>query len=366
MPELWLKYGTTEVVLDIKTENLLDYVIQDEQRMSEEEINAKLDSVTLKDEAYFVVLDTSLHTAKLSLLLVENAKKRSIGGISIGVPQSALNMYRNIFQDTSVSVSELSNDLVSLNTAILVSKTSFDPLFGYSGAPIYLLKYFGTKEMLDAYKARDSDLPRPGANNNVLSIAHEFAEKLDIVSIESVVGSHGFVDIIVNNPVNCNKEAITILESFNRIEVEKSKASIISAGDGYSTLSYALNSLWNCLDATKENGTLTLLAECRDGFGSTALQMLVEGKITMDDAYRPTEYIDGLENLLYLKEVSKRYNLSLVSALPDYYTKNRLGFKTFRRTKDVLQSLLNVYGPKQKVLVVSDASKVLLKPKMPD
>jgi hypothetical protein len=365
MPEIWLKYGNTEVVLDIKAENLLDYVIEEDQHMGEEEINVKLDSIAVNGSARMVVLDPSLHTAKLTLLLADSVKRRGVENVAVDVPITTLNMYRSIFQDKNVLVSKL-NDLSNLDNAILLSKTSFDPLFGYSGAPTHLLRYFGQEEMLDAYKARDGDMPRPGVANGALSIAHKFAEKLDATSIESVVGGHGFVDIIINKPVNSHKGAITKLESIGKVEVEKSKASIVSSGDGYSTLSYALNSLWNSLDAVKDDGTIALLAECRDGFGSRALQMLVEGKINMDGAYKPAEYIDGLENLLYLKEASEKYNISLVSALPDYYIKDRLGLKTFRRTKDVLHNMLNAYGPKQKVLVVSDASKVLLKHKMPN
>lgn len=364
MPEIWLKYGSTEVVLDIKAENLLDYVVEDEQHMGEEAINAKLDTVSLNGSAHIAVLDHSLQIAKLSLLLVDSIKRRGLENISIDVPSGILNIYKSIFQDRNVPISKLSNELSDLDKAILLSKTSFDPLFGYSGAPTYLLRYFGKEKMLDAYKARDSDMPTPGMPNKALSIAHEFA-MLDATSIEAVRGGNGFADIIVNEPVESHKEAISKLESMGKVEVEKSKTAIISSGNGYSTLSYALNSLWNCLDAVKDDGSMTLLAECKDGFGSQALQMLVEGKISMEDAYRPAEYIDGFENLLYLSEVSKKYNISLVSALPDYYTKSRLGFKAFRRTKDVLHSILNVYGPKQKILVIADASKILLKHKAP-
>lgn len=364
MPEIWLKYGSTEVVLDIKAENLLDYVVEYEQHMSEEEINAKLDSIAIDGSARIAVLDHSFHTAKLSSLLVDSISRRGVENVILEAPTNMLNLYKGLFQDKNVPISRLPADLAGLNNAILLSKTSFDPLFGYSGAPTYLLRYYGEEEMLAAYKARDSDMPKPGVMNNALSIAHNFAQKLDVTSIEYIIGGHGLIDIIANKPVASHKEAIAKLESLGKVEVEKGKTVIVSAGDSYSTLSYALNSLWNCLDAVRDEGSIALLAECRDGFGSKALQMLVEGKIRMEDAYKPEQYIEGIENLLYLKEASEKYKISLVSALPDYYTKTRLGFKTYRRTKDVLHSMLNAYGPRQKVLVVSDASKVVLRPKI--
>ncbi|MEM3084385.1 MAG: hypothetical protein QXU32_09965 [Nitrososphaerales archaeon] len=365
MPELWLKYGSTEVVLDIKAENLLDYVTETEQHASDAQVNAILDTVPVNGNTQITILDPSLQIAKLSLLLSDNIKKRGIQQITIYAPTSIMSMYRSIFQDRNVQVSKLPDDLDNLNGKILLSKTSFDPLFGYAGAATSLLRYFGKEKMLDAYKARAGDLPKCGVLNNALSMAHKFSD-LDTTCIEAVMGAHGFADIIVGKPAETHMKAISKLEEIGKVEVEKTKAAIISSGNGYSTLSYAMNALWNCLDSVKDDSSLTLLAECKDGFGSEALQMFVEGKISLEDAYKPAEYIEGLENILYLSEVGKKYDLALVSTLPDYYVKNRLGLKTFRRMKDVLHNILNVYGTRQKVLVVADASKVMLKPKMPN
>ncbi|MFQ5969393.1 MAG: hypothetical protein ACE5J2_02720 [Nitrososphaerales archaeon] len=362
MPEIWLKYGSTEVVLDIKAENLLDYVSDEPEHLKDEQINAKLDAVTVKRDTHIAVLDKSLYVAKLALMLVDTMTKRSTERIAIDVPEDVINVYRNAFQDKDVQISKLCNGKFASNNAIFLSRTSFDPLFGYSGAPTSVLKYF-PNEMLDAYKARDGDMPKPGVANNALSIAHKFADGFDATSVEAILGTRGFADIIINKPSKAHADAISKLESFSSVEVEKGKASIASSGNGQSTLSHAMTSLWNCMDAIKEEGSITLLAECRDGFGSGALEALVEGKMNMDDAYSPAEYRDGLENLLYLAEVGEKYDLALISTLPEYYTNVRLGFKTFRRIKDALHYMLNVHGPKQKVLVISDARKVLLKPK---
>jgi hypothetical protein len=364
MPEIWLKYGSTEVVLDIKAENLLDYVTEEIEHIDEKQINAALDAITVKNHAQIAVLDASQHVAKLASLLVESLRKKGIS-VSMNVPIDVLNAYRNTFQDKEVRINKLPNDTSELsNGLIFLSQTSFDPLFGYTGVPTCLLKHFGREEMLDAYRARNGDMPKPGVANSALSIAHRFAERFDGTSVEAIIGTRGFADIVVDKPAKAHQIAIAKLESLGKAEVEKGKASIVSSGNGRSTLSNALNSLWNCIDAVKEDGSITLLAECRDGFGSSALERLVEGKIDMNDAHNLAEYIDGLENLLYLDAVSEKYEFMLISTLPDYYAKSRLGFKTFRRIKDALHHILNVHGPRQKVLVVSDASKVLLKPKL--
>ena len=363
MPEIWLKYGSTEVVLDIKAENLLDYVTEEIEHLSEEQISSKLEAITAKNDTQIVVLDTSQYAAKLASMLVDILMKKDTA-VSMCVPSDVFNAYRNTYQDKGIGVNELPDDASKLsNNPIFLSQTSFDPLFGYSGTPTHLLRNFGKEEMFEAYKARNGDMPSPGAANNALSIAQKFADRFDGTSIEAIIGTRGFADIVVDKPAKAHQAAIAKLESFGKVEVEKGKASIISSGNGRSTLSNALNSLWNCIDAVKEDGSITLLAECRDGFGSSALERLVEGKIEIEDAHNLAEYVDGLENLLYLDGVGEKYELALISTLPDYYAKNRLGFKTFGRIKDALHHMLNAHGQRQKVLVVSDASKVLLKPK---
>ncbi len=363
MPEIWLKYGSTEVVLDIKSENLLDYVTEEIEQLSDEQISSKLEAVTAKNVTQIVVLDTSQYVAKLASMLVDGLTKKG-RSFSICAPSDVFNAYRNAYQDKGIRVNELPDDPSKLSSnPVFVSQTAFDPLFGYSGAPTRLLRHFGKEEMFEAYKARNGNVPSSGKANNALSIAQKYADRFDGTSIETVIATHGFADIVVDKPAKAHQTAIAKLESFGKVEVEKGRTSIISSGNGHSTLSNALNSLWNCIDAVREDGSITLLAECRDGFGSSALERLVEGKIEIDDAHNLAEYVDGLENLLYLDGIGEKYELALISTLPDYYAKSRLGFKTFRRIKDALHHILNTHGQRQKVLVVSDASKVLLKPK---
>ncbi len=363
MPEIWLRYGSTEVVLDIKAENLLDYVTEETEDLTEEQVSMKLEAVVAKETAKIAVLSGSQQVAKLASMLVDSLKKRGTS-VALGVAADMLSDYRNAFLDSGVQVNKLPNNLSELSgDTIFLSETSFDPLFGFSGAPTQLLKNIGNDAMLEAYKARHGDMPRPGITNGPLSVAHKFANMYDGTSIEAITGSRGFADVIIDKPAKAHQTAIARLESFAKVEVEKGRASIVSPGNRRSTLSSALNSLWNCIDSVKEGGSMTLLAECREGFGSGALERLVEGKVDMNDAHDPVEYTEGLENVLYLDEVSKKYELILISTLPNYYAKNRLKFKTFPKIRDALHHILNVHGPRQKVLVVSDASRVLLKSK---
>lgn len=361
MPEIWLRYGGTEVVLDIKAENLLDYVIAETEQMNEEQVRSMLDTVSTAGPAQVIVLDDSPLLTGVAPMLVESLARRGIGIGGVCAPQSMLGAYRNALQANGLQPGRIPEDPSGFSNTIFLSLTGFDALFGFTGAPVRLLRHFGGELMLDAYATRSGDLPSPGQATKPLTAAYNFAEKFDATSVEVIAGSRGIADMAIDKPVKAHQAATGKLESTSRAEVERSRSCIVSPGNVQSTLSNALRTLWNCTDVVREDGNVTLLAECRDGFGSAALEMFIEGKLGGKDLRSPKKYIDGLEDLLYLEEAKKKYDLMMVTSLPDYYAKDVLGFRTFRKIRDALHHILNTHGLRSKVLVVSDAGRVLLK-----
>jgi hypothetical protein len=146
--------------------------------------------------------------------------------------------------------------------------------------------------------------------------------------------------------------------------MESTKSAIIGTSSEiglHLTLSDSLNSLWNTIHIVRENGSAILLSENRRGLGEGALQMYVEGRLKIEEQLK-TSYINGLEHLLYLQELRQKYELGIVSTLPQYYLK-KLGFDVYISLKSVLEKLLTKHGKYHKVLVLSDADIVFLKKK---
>jgi hypothetical protein len=59
MPEIWLNYGSTEVALDIKAENLEQKIDVEGKTLSDSEIKSKLESLDISKPTEFVVLNMS-------------------------------------------------------------------------------------------------------------------------------------------------------------------------------------------------------------------------------------------------------------------------------------------------------------------
>jgi hypothetical protein len=129
------------------------------------------------------------------------------------------------------------------------------------------------------------------------------------------------------------------------------------------TLTNSLNTLWNSSHIVKEGGSVVLIAENKLGIGGGALQMFIEGKLNIEDSRKSNSYIDGLEHLIFLEALKQKYDLGILSTIPQYYLRTLLGFTTYNGTKDILQDLLTKYGKNNKVLAVSDGDLILLKTK---
>jgi len=161
------------------------------------------------------------------------------------------------------------------------------------------------------------------------------------------------------------EEAITQLNSISVVDTELTKSAVINTSSEigpHLTLMDSLNSLWNAIHIVRENGSAILLSENSAGLGGRALQMFVEGRLNIEDySHKQSEYVEGLEHLIYIEELLQKYELGIVSTLPQYYLKTKLGIKTYGSVKNMIEELLSKYGKNHKVLVVSDPDVLILR-----
>ena len=371
MPEIWLKYGTTDAVLDIKFENLANQISSTFQVPVEQDVKTAIkSSVPLTDKMLLLGLSGSKAAAKVIMMLAEEAHTRGLS-FTIDVPHKIASILRaNLTGIETISINRinyqsLNERMAKFQSTIIVSSVTYDPLFGFAGAPTALLRNLLADQMAEAFKARKDDRPTPGVEGDPLKIAMYAVESIPAISIELVANGDNVVGIHIGSIKEAFNKAIAHLQSISTIWAEPVKCAIISASDEVSThltLTSALNSLWNSIQIVKEGGTAILLAETREGVGGGALQMFIEGRLKPEQL-QLSPYIDGLEHLLFMEQLRLKYEMGLVSTLPHYYAKTKLGFTTYSGTKDVLQKLQEKHGKNFKTLVLSNADITLLKPK---
>src|SRR5215475_7188749 len=64
MPEIWLRYGGTHVVLDIRFENLLKHISSNLDLLTDEEARIKLGEVEVTENTLILAIDGSKPVAK--------------------------------------------------------------------------------------------------------------------------------------------------------------------------------------------------------------------------------------------------------------------------------------------------------------
>lgn len=370
MPEIWLRYGTTDVVLDIRFENLANQISASFQPLPEEEIRAAIAGAPITDNMLVLALSGSKAAGRVIAMLAEHARAKGFN-FTVDVPHKSAGALRaSLAGNGTVSINRidyqsLQDRMGKFQSTVMISSVAYDPLFGFAGAPTALLRSLLADSMAEAFRARKNNRPAPGVQGGPLRVATSAAAGISATSVELVAGSGGIAGVHTGSVNEAFEKAISQLQSISAVETDPVKCAIISAsGEAgtHSTLAGSLNSLWNSVHAVKEGGSAILVAENREGVGGGALQMFIEGRLKPEQL-QASPYIDGLEHLLFIEELRQKYELGLVSTLPHYYARSKLGFTTYAGMKDILDKLPEKHGKNFKALVLSDADILLLKPR---
>ena len=360
MPEIWLNYGPTDVVLDIKAENLDQKIDLDAPALDVSQIYEKLDAMDLSKPLTLVVLNHTSAIQKILAIIFEKCTQKAVPRPKVFADKQIMNLVRaNLPPESQVLAFEGIENVDS--NLMFVGEMEFDGLFGFDTIATRLLRRFGKDQMLSAYEKRQGNLPNPGKETESIQIAKNFASTFEISAIEIVANQKGIADLAIGHPSNTLSISKT-MSGFTK-SIEKHRTLLISTGKDASndTLGKSLNSLWNCYTAVRDDGMAILLGECRAGIGSEAIRQYIEGRMSVERLQKPAKYVDGMEDLLYLSEIQKKLQIGLVSVLPEFYIK-KLNIILFDGVKETLEYVLKHQGARQKISIVPDGARILLGP----
>lgn len=363
MPEIWLRYGTTDIALDIRFENLYKEITPQVFPLQEDQINYKLQDVPVKDNTLIIVFSCTLATKRVLSSLIDKSTNNGANGRIMSPPKlkESINVGNEKWISNSLRCEDfgtLKETMDKFDQTLFVTHSAYDPLFGFEGTPTLLLRNYMKEKMIEVISSRSSNMPSPGNFSEPYRLALSLCEDIDAVSIELLGDSKQISDICWGSINDTFRYTSSKLSEKPNIEQQRVKSEIISPGREpfhHSTLSESLNSLWNCMGILSRNGSPILLSESRNGLGSRALEMFVEKKLPNSMSTKDGKYIDGQEHLIFLEAMREKYDLGIVSTLPEYYLTTKLGFQTYASLKQALASLLSRHGKTHKVALFSDA-----------
>lgn len=359
MPEIWIPYGHVETLLTIQAENL-GAVAEPAEESNADEVERLADRA--RRAAYVFVCDSKPATVQILSELsgtIEPGGGPKIFAFDARKVESLVPALKGRLASASGAEAAGENepayspDLRGQGSKVFVATAHPDPLFGLVDAKVSAsLNWVRNSKRLAAQKARDF-APRPFEETEAYDEAKRLVEGIPDASFATAVPRAGKVRSVA---IDAPFEAIR--NGFFTASLPQARALVVGVGGaGYDdSLSAALRSVWGVLNCVKKSGEILLIAECAEGLGSKALEMMVADRLGGDPARKKEKYIDGLEEVTYLNLLKTDYDVLLLSGMPELYARTKLGLSSARGAGEALGRLLNKLGRTTKVNVVTRAS----------
>jgi hypothetical protein len=382
MPEIWLPYGPLDVSIDIKAENLsgvFSPVYPEAKPLNFIDDMKEVGAGSI----LVVVCDTGPHIIEVVKYLLDELPKKGLNLLdtTITAPKGLLGGLRKVSDNFPVRMVPMGPPSLDVGIAddvavrvptvfseskskIIISEVGFDSLFGFRGGPVSLLKVLDDVLIKEAFLRRSGDIPLPGEETNSGRFASRMAEKIgDLLSIEVIPSGDKIAAVSTGAVLDAHVSATqSLIKSGKKLLGDPAKVIVASPGGGRYDMSLAssLKSLINLKSGMKERGGIALIAECSEGLGSKALQLYVSGRLNIGEAVKRGEYVEGLEDILFLKGLLNEHTITLVSTLPNYYVESKLGLHAHVKSSDALTYLLSSYGSRAKICIIPRAAETLL------
>ncbi len=363
MPEIWLGYGDSDVILDIKYENILDINKAEFPLLNNESLYSELEKeIKIQESTLILNFNPFIQMIPILKIINEIGKINNISDLEINTPSTSIPLkIKRELNDNGITIrrvegSEILGKMKYFKKTIILEKTEYDPFFGYKGASTELMRSSFPNEMNQAYATIIDRHPQPGVILEPLNISLESSKMSNIETVQVIANKDGINSINCGDIESSFKKSIEEFDRISKRKVEKSKSAFISGNSNFniqSTLGNSLNLLWNNYQAVKENGTIILLSENLMGIGNGALLQYVEDRLDQN-GIKKNQYVKDIEHLNFLNLIKDKFDIYAVSSLPRAYL-NKLGIKTVSRIQEGLETILMRHGKNSKISIIPNS-----------
>ena len=176
MPEIWLNYGITDVVLDIRAENLDQNIDSGGDTLEDAQIVERLSGMDLKKPIELAVLHNSRSVQKIISVLFDLCAQKSAPMPKVLAEKRIMGQIRSVLPEGG-QIDEFGGGISNSNL-VFIAEMELDGLFGYESIATRLLRKFGQEYMLAAYAKRRDNLPAPGQATPCMDEARTFGRRL--------------------------------------------------------------------------------------------------------------------------------------------------------------------------------------------
>lgn len=201
-------------------------------------------------------------------------------------------------------------------------------------------------------------------NNPVYEDIVESVKSVNVdFAIQLVLDEAGNIaDVFCGNLNSSFQKACMKVQQNNVVPINELADVVIASAGGFPrdiNFIQAHKSIHFAARALKPNGSLILLAECQDGYGNPEFLtwFQIEDYQQMKEMVMENYQLNA-NTAISLKHKLDRYNIYLVSELPDTVTK-RIGFEPTHHIHDAIEKVFDSANSPQKTYLIPNASILL-------
>ncbi len=252
---------------------------------------------------------------------------------------------------------------------IVIGEVRFDNLTGYKGFGTSIVPGLAdTQTIREIWSlALEGRCGRGIFQENPLSREITEASKIAGVdfALNIVLGKNNEVSGVFGGSLeNSFSEAVQLVDHIWKRPVDRrADIAVVSAGGAPfdSHFYWATDSIDTVTPVLQDEGSIVLVAECRVGTGSKELERCAQEHAKMKDIRKAVkrEMTPAGYKSLRLREVMEQHRITLISAMPDFFSRKTFGLGTAKTVNDALISALRRHTGKANILVVPQGTSTM-------
>ena len=251
---------------------------------------------------------------------------------------------------------------------ITVGDIEYHYFAGYGGGRKSVLPGVASESTVQAnHKRMFHENSRFGTleGNPVHEDMEEGAEKVGIDFCLNVVmnSAHEIVDAHAGDHRTVLREGAKLIDEMYRVSVAEQADAAVIAADGHPhdiNLYQAMKAIQTVIDVVKGDGTIILLAECRDGHGSEKFYNAMETYDTSNEIKRDLmdNFVMGKHKVYYMLKAAEKVKLYAITDMEDEMASH---FKMEKIGKDeVLDTIYRRHGENARIIASPHATTTLV------
>lgn len=185
--------------------------------------------------------------------------------------------------------------------------------------------------------------------------------RLDFI-LNLIMSGNEVVSGVAGDAILAHRKGCEYLDRHFLLKCQKADVVIVSAG-GYPkdiNLFQAHKAVENIQSVVKEGGSIILVAECSEGLGNETFEEWAKMGLSPDDVLERLKgsFIMGAHKLARLALLRKKFNLFIVSSLPDELARACF-FTPSNSVEEALREIAETRGAGERILVVKHGNFLL-------